>query len=97
MLLGLFEKGVVIHRAWMGPIERWEYSVQHSGETTASKSIAIRKSLSAAYNAAVNHLSTQHGAEPTCPSVGKIRQLSTTVFKDESPAYGGSRNSKEIS
>ena len=86
MLVELFEKGIVIHRAWLGPVEKWEYSVQHVGETTADKSIAIRRSLSAAYNAATNHLSAQHGVEPTCQNVGKICPQSTIVVKGESPA-----------
>jgi hypothetical protein len=65
MLLDLFEKGLVIHRAWIVPGKYWEYSVQKAGETTREPSIATRLSLSAAYNAAVRYLSAhQHGAQP---------------------------------
>jgi hypothetical protein len=86
MISELFENGIVIHRAWIMPPGCWEYSVQHAGETTYDPSIATRTSLSAAYNAAVRHLSAQHGAEPTCPNAGRIRPQSTSLIKVESPA-----------
>ena len=59
MLLDLFLKGVVIHRAWIRPPGCWEYSVQRAGETTQKPSIATRSSLPAAYNAALDYLSAQ--------------------------------------
>ena len=56
MLLDLFDRGVVIHQAWIMPGSYWEYTVNRVGETTRNPSIATRHSLLAAYNAAIRHL-----------------------------------------
>jgi len=58
MELELFERGIVIHRAWISPVEGYEYTVLPVGCITGhGHDIATRKSLSAAYNAARKHLS----------------------------------------
>jgi len=71
MLVDLFNEGIVIHRAWIMPEGRWEYTVVPAGCTTQSnRDIATRYSLSAAYNAARKYLSAQQSVHPTRAGVG---------------------------
>ena len=52
----LFERGLVIRRAWIMPPGNWEYYVAKVGDVW-SPSIAIRSTRQAAYNAAIRWLS----------------------------------------
>jgi hypothetical protein len=52
----LFERGLVIRRAWIMPGSCWEYYVAKVGDIR-SPSIAIRSTRQAAYNAAIRYLS----------------------------------------
>lgn len=51
----LFERGLVIRRAWIMPPGQWEYYVARVGDIR-SPSIAIRSTRQAAYNAAIRWL-----------------------------------------
>ena len=51
--MDLFEKGLVIRRAWIMPPGEWEYSVAEIGSL---KDIAIRSTRCAAFNAGTKWL-----------------------------------------
>lgn len=52
----LFDKGLVIRRAWIRPPGQWEYYVHKAGEL--KNCIATRSTHRAAYNAALRWLET---------------------------------------
>lgn len=66
----LFERGLIIRRAWIMPPGCWEYSVCRVGVTTAKDCIATRSTRQAAYNAAIKHLAASHPAHWVTPPQG---------------------------
>ncbi|HEU4345382.1 MAG TPA: hypothetical protein VFU31_27840 [Candidatus Binatia bacterium] len=68
----LFERGLVIRRAWIMPPGQWEYYVARVGDIR-SPSIAIRTTRVAAYNAAIRWLATE-AAQRAQPARGQTAE-----------------------
>ena len=60
----LFDKGLVIRRAWIMPPGEWEYSVAEVGSL---KDIAIKSTRRGAFNAGLKWLKTHKQTMPALP------------------------------